>query len=83
MTRAGSVANKAPIFVLPRMPPSVPRLGVPDAARLALRQLLGDVDRQLADAFDCGTIAGELLALRAQAVDRVIAHVWSACVGNG
>ncbi len=83
MTPAGSVANKAPILVLPRMPPSVPRLGVPEAARLALRQLLGDVDRQLADAFDSGVAANELLGLRAETVERVIAHVWSACIGLG
>ncbi|MGA9335313.1 MAG: [protein-PII] uridylyltransferase [Rudaea sp.] len=83
MTPAGSAANEAPTFVLPRMPPSVPRLGVPDTARLALRQLLGDVDRQLAEAFDAGVPVGELLGLRARTVESVIAHVWSACVGQG
>jgi len=35
----------------PRLPPAMPRSGVSSEARLALRQLLGDNERQLADAF--------------------------------
>ena len=35
----------------PRLPPAMPRSGVSAEARLALRQLLGDNERELADAF--------------------------------
>jgi len=35
----------------PRLPPAMPRSGVSAPARLALRQLLGDNERKLADAF--------------------------------
>ncbi len=67
---------------MPRLPKSVPRSGVSEQARLSLRQLLGDIDRQLADAFNAGTSADELVRARAQAVERVVEHVWIACVGE-
>ncbi|MGH8122378.1 MAG: [protein-PII] uridylyltransferase, partial [Rudaea sp.] len=67
---------------MPRLPRSVPRSGVSEQARLALRQLLGDVDRQLADAFSAGTGADQLVLARAQTVERIVAHVWIACVGE-
>jgi len=51
-------------------------------ARLALRQLLGDTDRQLAEAFHAGASASELVHTRAQAVERIVVHAWSACVGE-
>ena len=69
-------------LILPRLPPAVPRSGVSSEARLALRQLLGDVARQLADAFRAGVDADALTHARASAVERVVAHTWSACVGE-
>jgi [protein-PII] uridylyltransferase len=69
-------------FNLPRLPPAVPRSGVSSDARLALRQLLGDVARQLGEAFRAGAASDELTQARAAAVERVVAHVWSACVGE-
>ncbi len=70
------------IPAMPRLPRSVPRSGVSEQARLSLRQLLGDIDRQLADAFNAGRSADELVRARAQAVERVVEHVWIACVGE-
>ncbi|NCT68717.1 MAG: [protein-PII] uridylyltransferase [Rhodanobacteraceae bacterium] len=67
---------------LPRLPTPLPRSGVSGEARLALRQVLGDVDRNLAGAFRDGAAVDTLLRLRAQAVERVVAHVWQACVGE-
>ncbi len=67
---------------LPRLPATVPRSGVSDVARLALRQLLGDVGRQLAEAFRGGAEVTGLIRARSEAVERVVAHVWSACVGD-
>ena len=69
-------------LTLPRLPPAVPRSGVSAEARLALRQLLGDVARQLADAFRAGGDVDELTRVRAAAVERVVAHAWNACVGE-
>jgi len=74
-------------FPLPRLPPSVPRSGVSGPARLALRQLLGDFDRQLAEAFFSNdqTSRNDAVALvraRAQAVERVVVHAWVACIGE-
>jgi len=74
-------------LALPRLPKSVPRSGVSEQARLALRQLLGDTDRRLAEAFaaidrdhyDAAT--AELIRARSNAVERVVEHVWVACVG--
>lgn len=67
---------------LPRLPAPVPRSGVSIDARRALRQVLDDVDRNLAVAFRGGADTTDLLRLRAQAVERVVAHVWMACVGE-
>ena len=69
-------------LILPRLPPAVPRSGVSAEARLALRQLLGDVARQLADAFRAGANVDELTHARAAAVERIVAHVWIACAGE-
>ena len=67
---------------LPRLPAAMPRSGVSVDARRALRQVMGDVDRGLAAAFreDVDTLA--LVQRRALAVERVVAHVWQACVGE-
>jgi [protein-PII] uridylyltransferase len=67
---------------LPRLPPAVPRSGVSAEARHALRQLLGDMDRALATAFRDGTAADALARRRSESVERVVAHVWMACVGE-
>ena len=72
----------APLPELPRLPPALPRSGVSAEARLALRQVLGDADRALAGAFRDGADAAGLVGLRARAVERVVAHVWQACVGD-
>ncbi len=85
--RAASFAFD-PSSSLPRLPRSVPRAGVSEQARLALKQLLGDTDRVLADAFsaidrdrhDAGTT--ELIRTRSRAVQRIVEHVWIACVGE-
>ena len=66
----------------PRLPPAMPRSGVSAEARLALRQLLGDNERALADAFRNGADARALTRVRAQAVEHVVVHVWRACVGD-
>ncbi|MDE2155845.1 MAG: [protein-PII] uridylyltransferase [Xanthomonadaceae bacterium] len=67
---------------LPRLPVAVPRSGVSTDARRALRQLLGDVDRALATAFRDGADAGLLARRRCQSVERVVTHVWLACLGE-
>jgi len=67
---------------LPRLPPAVPRSGVSVEARRALRQLLEDVDRALATAFRDGIDASALARRRGEAVARVVAHVWTACLGE-
>ncbi len=67
---------------LPRLPAVVPRSGVSPDARRALRQLLGDVDRSLAVAFREGEDASVLARRRSEAVDRIVVHVWSACLGD-
>jgi [protein-PII] uridylyltransferase len=74
----GSVALPA----LPRLPVAVPRSGVSVEARRALRQLLGDVDRTLATAFRDGADASLLARRRGESVERVVAHVWMACLGE-
>jgi len=66
----------------PRLPPAMPRSGVSAQARLALRQLLGDNERELADAFRQRADAGALARIRAQAVEHVVVHVWRSCVGD-
>ncbi|MEY2149423.1 MULTISPECIES: [protein-PII] uridylyltransferase [Rhodanobacter] len=79
-----TVATPRPIPLppLPRLPPAVPRSGVPDEARRALRQLLGDVDRALATAFRDGADASALARRRGESVARVVIHVWGACLGD-
>jgi [protein-PII] uridylyltransferase len=60
----------------------LPRAGVSAEARAALRQLLGDHDRALASAFRNGAEAATLAHSRAQLVERVLAHTWSAYLGE-
>ncbi|MGN6313982.1 MAG: [protein-PII] uridylyltransferase [Rhodanobacteraceae bacterium] len=67
---------------LPRLPPALPRAGVSPEARTALRQLLGDHDRALASAFRTGAQAAALAHSRAQLVERVLAHAWTAYLGE-
>ena len=67
---------------LPRLPVAVPRSGVSTDARRALRQLLGDLDRALATAFRDGADASALARRRGESVERVVAHVWMACLGE-
>ncbi|MEO8998973.1 MAG: [protein-PII] uridylyltransferase [Rhodanobacter sp.] len=67
---------------LPRLPVAVPRSGVSAEARRALRQLLGDVDRALATAFRDGADASALARRRGESVERIVAHVWMACLGE-
>ncbi|MBB6241850.1 [protein-PII] uridylyltransferase [Rhodanobacter sp. MP1X3] len=61
---------------------AVPRSGVSAEARLALRQLLGDVNRTLTTAFRDGGDATLLARRRGESVERVVAHVWMACLGD-
>jgi len=70
------------LSALPRLPVAVPRSGVSAEARRALRQLLGDVDRSLATAFRDGADASALARRRGESVERVVAHVWMACLGE-
>ena len=79
---SASVPIVVPVIAMPRLPPTVPRSGVSDVARLALRQLLGDVDRQLAEAFRAGADVNALIRARADAVERIVVHVWNACIGD-
>jgi [protein-PII] uridylyltransferase len=67
---------------LPRLPVAVPRSGVSSDARRALRQLLGDVERTLATAFRDGVDVTALIRRRGESVDRVVTHVWMACLGE-
>ncbi|MEO8746661.1 MAG: [protein-PII] uridylyltransferase [Rhodanobacter sp.] len=78
MLSPGPVALPA----LPRLPRVVPRSGVSRDARLALGQLLSDVDRALAVAFRDGADAGILAGQRGTAVSRLVTHVWTACLGR-
>ncbi|MHB1991600.1 [protein-PII] uridylyltransferase [Metallibacterium scheffleri] len=66
----------------PRLPLAVPRSGLSDEARLALRQLLGDYGRALDLAFAQGADARVLAAARAALVARVVAHVWALHLGE-
>jgi [protein-PII] uridylyltransferase len=70
------------IVDLPRLGPTVPRSGVSDAARLALRQLLGDTDRRVVDAWRDGVPALVLAHARGKAIEDIVAHVWTACIGE-
>jgi [protein-PII] uridylyltransferase len=77
--------NAAPAafaLTLPRLPAAIPRSGVSVEARRALRQLLGDNDRQLAESFHAGTPVAALVQARAEAVERIVVHVWGACIGE-
>jgi [protein-PII] uridylyltransferase len=47
-----------------------------------LRQLLGDVDRALATAFRDGIDASALAQRRGESVQRIVVHVWTACLGE-
>ena len=67
---------------LPRLPAVVPRSGVSPEARRSLRQLLGDVDRALTVAFRDGENATALARRRAEIVERIVVHVWGACLGD-
>ncbi|MBS0486172.1 MAG: HD domain-containing protein, partial [Proteobacteria bacterium] len=67
---------------LSRLPAAIPRSGVSREARAALRQLLGDVDRRLVDSFRIGADADALTHARANAVERIVTHVWIACIGD-
>lgn len=67
---------------LPCLPVVLPRSGVSESARLALKQLLGDVDRQLAEAFRQGASVASLVTARAEVVRRLVVHVWTAIVGE-
>jgi [protein-PII] uridylyltransferase len=67
---------------LPRLPAAMPRAGVSAEARVALRQLLADQARELAIAFRGGAAAIDLARLRAQVVERVLAHCWTAYLGE-
>jgi [protein-PII] uridylyltransferase len=78
----GTPADSAWVVPLPRLPAAVPRSGISDPARLALRQWLGDVDRALADAFREGKPVQVLVRARAAAVRKLLAHVWLAIVGE-
>ena len=71
-----------PLPPLPRLPAALPRAGVSPEARIALKQLLADQARGLAVAFRNGAQAVDLVRLRAQAVERVLAHCWSAYLGE-
>ncbi len=66
----------------PRLPPAMPRSGVSPDARVALRQVLGDLDRGLALAFREGVNVRDLVRRRAEAIGDVVVHVWRACVGE-
>ncbi len=67
---------------LPALPPAVPRSGVSEAARQALRKLLESDDRLQAAAFADGADAAALARRRARVVARVLVHVWATTVGN-
>ena len=77
-----SPKSDQPIVDLPRLAPTVPRSGVSDAARLALRQLLGDTDRRIEQAYRDGAPAPELALARGAAIEAIVAHVWTACIGE-
>ncbi len=75
-------AVAAPLLSLPRLPSSVPRAGVSEAARVSLRQLLGDSDRHIAEAFHNGADIDDILRARARFIEGIVVHVFSATVGQ-
>lgn len=82
---AGPVASAMPpvaVPPLPRLPVAVPRSGLSDEARLALRQLLQDYGRTLDLAFASGAEARALAEARATLVAHVVAHVWALHLGE-
>ena len=76
------VDDSARLPEAPRLPSAMPRSGVSFEARLALRQLLDDNERKLADAFRAGADAHALTRVRGLTVEHVVAHVFRACVGE-
>ncbi len=81
MRRAAVTRAEAAIPAPPRLPLALPRSGLSDEARLALRQLLEDHARALALAFAAGAEARVLAAARAELVGRVVAQVWTLHLG--
>ena len=79
MSTAASSASAVP---LPRLPAALPRSGISETARLALKQWLGDCDRRLAEAFRDGMAVAPLVRTRAEAVRQLVVHVWVAIVGD-
>jgi len=75
-------SSAVPLPPLPRLPVAIPRSGVSTEARSALRQLLGDLNRSITLAFQDGVDASQLARLRGDAVTRIVAHVWMACLGE-
>ncbi|HWG10225.1 MAG TPA: [protein-PII] uridylyltransferase [Rhodanobacteraceae bacterium] len=67
---------------LPRLPAALPRSGVSSEARAALRQLHEDHARALAIAFRADAPAIELTSRRAQCIERILAHCWTAFLGE-
>ena len=79
MSTAASSASAVP---LPRLPAALPRSGISETARLALKQWLGDCDRRLAEAFRDGMAVAPLVRTRAEAVRQLVVHAWVAIVGE-
>src|ERR1700722_3721681 len=75
-------AIAAPVFALPRLPTSVPRAGVSEAARVSLRQLIGDNERALVEAFRNKSDIDALLKARSRVIEGVVTHVFSATGGE-
>ncbi|HET7266924.1 MAG TPA: [protein-PII] uridylyltransferase [Oleiagrimonas sp.] len=65
-----------------RLPSAVPRAGVSEEARYALRRLLHDVERAQSASFAGGVGARTLAAQRHDVVARIIKHVWTALLGE-
>ncbi len=77
-----SATAPAVIPLPPRLPPAVPRSGLSEPGRLALRQLLEDHARALALAFAAGADPRLLVRARAELVGRVVAQVWLLHLGE-
>ena len=67
---------------LPRLAKPASRVGVVGPARLALRQYLVDYDRDLAGAFRDQADAGEIVAARTAAIERMLAYAWHSWLGE-
>jgi hypothetical protein len=72
----------ATTVTLPRLAPAIPRSGISEAARHALRQWIGDADRRIADGYRAGAPAHEMAMLRSRAIEQLVVHAWKACVGE-